>query len=227
MANSRSMKIIVLSTVAVIVLAVIGFIAFQPSSSVDSGVVYDTSPESDGQPIKGELDASVTITEFGDYKCPSCKAWEEDILPLLEEEYIDTGQVNLVHINTPFHGEESGLASLASESVWENHPEAFWQFHQAIYSEQPEVQNHDEAWITLEKLIEIANSVEEPIDLEVLATDIVEQTYVDNVQEDIAMLEQYEVEFTPTIMVDNIKVEDPFDYDVITQLIEEKLEERE
>ncbi|OAB44747.1 hypothetical protein PGLA_04860 [Paenibacillus glacialis] len=66
------------------------------------------------------------MIEFGDYKCPSCKAWSEHLYPQLMKEYVDTSKVKFAYINVLFHGEESELASLAVESVFDQDPEAFW-----------------------------------------------------------------------------------------------------
>ncbi|MDQ0207581.1 DsbA family protein [Alkalicoccobacillus murimartini] len=221
------MKRIVLISVAVFILAVGGFLVVESISTPEvNGVEYSEAPDMEGQPIKGEADAQITITEFGDYKCPSCKAWDEEILPKLDKEFIQTGQVNLVYVNTLFHGQESGLAALASESVWANHPESFWAFHSGIYREQPDIQSHDDPWVTPETLIDVAHSLDSEIDLENLAIDMIEQTYVDYVQRDMALVEKYEVSQTPTIMVDNLKLEDPFNYEQLKKAIEQKLEER-
>ena len=221
------MKRLVLISVAVFVLAVGGFLIVQSLSTPEvNGIEFNDTPDTEGQPVKGETGAPVTITEFGDYKCPSCKAWDEDILPMLDEEFIQTGQVKLVYINTLFHGQESGLAALASESVWANHPESFWEFHSGVYREQPATQNHDEPWVTPETLIDVAHSIDADINLEVLATDMINQTYLNQVQQDMALVDTYNVSQTPSIMVNNIKLDDPFDYEQIKRAIEQKLEER-
>ncbi|WP_420831212.1 thioredoxin domain-containing protein [Paenibacillus lignilyticus] len=34
----------------------------------------------------------MSIVEFGDFKCPSCKAWGEQLYPKLKEAYIDRGK---------------------------------------------------------------------------------------------------------------------------------------
>lgn len=218
-----SMKKLVLLTIGII-LIVTAVVLFYPSStpSAEMGTSYDAAPSADTQPTKGEADAPVTITEFGDYKCPSCKAWDEEIFPQLEQEFIEEGDAQFVFINTPFHGEESELASLASESVWEHEPDAFWSFHEELFQQQPEVQSHDDPWVTPEKLVEVAETNDVPIDEERLASDINQQTYANRVQEDIALVEDYEVEVTPTIMVGNVKVDDPFDYEAIKELVEQQ-----
>lgn len=227
MSQLITMKRLVFISLAVFIIAICVFFIVENMVSPDiEGVTYEEAPTIEGQPLKGDSNAPVTIIEFGDYKCPSCKGWDEEILPQLEQDFIQSGEVNVVYINTLFHGAESGLAALASESVWENHPDAFWDFHSGVFAAQPQVQSHDDPWVTPEAMIDVANATDGDIDLEVLARDMVEQTYIDRVRTDMELVDEYEVTQTPTIMVDNIKLNDPFNYEQLKLAIEQQLEER-
>jgi protein-disulfide isomerase len=44
----------------------------------------------DDDPQLGNSDAKVTIIEFGDYQCPSCRAFWRETLPRIKKEYVDT-----------------------------------------------------------------------------------------------------------------------------------------
>lgn len=156
---------------------------------------------------------------------PACKVWDETIFPQLKAEYIDSNKVNYAYINTLFHGEESALAALASESVWNEHPDSFWAFHKEIFNQQPASQNHDDAWVTPEKLIDIAIAADEEIELEQLANDMINQTYADNVIADQELVEEYDITLTPSIIINGTMLDDPFDYEHIKEVIEEALEE--
>ncbi|WP_054709354.1 DsbA family protein [Bacillus sp. JCM 19041] len=214
-------KILIWITLAIALVAVI-VVIFLNQSQVDVEIAeeHQQTPSIEGQPILGEADAPVTVIEFGDYKCPSCKAWDETVFPLLKEEYIDTGIVNFVHINTPFHGEESILAALASESMWHQNEDDFWEYHKEIYQNQPPTQQHDEPWITQEKLIDIASSINSDINLEQLANDIENESYMDNVLIDMELVEEFGVTQTPTIMVNHYQLNNPFEYEHLVRLIE-------
>jgi len=56
-------------------------------------------PPVTNQPTLGETNAPIVITEFGDYKCPACKAWGEQIFPQLQKDYIDSGKVKFSYVN--------------------------------------------------------------------------------------------------------------------------------
>src|SRR5210317_2199400 len=41
-------------------------------------------------PFKGKVDAPITVVEYSDYQCPFCARNYRDVMPILQEEYIDT-----------------------------------------------------------------------------------------------------------------------------------------
>jgi protein-disulfide isomerase len=45
----------------------------------------------------GDSDAPVTMIEYASLTCPHCAAFHADVLPLIKENFIDTGQVRLVY----------------------------------------------------------------------------------------------------------------------------------
>jgi len=51
--------------------------------------------------ILGDKNAKVTIIDYSSFSCPGCAMFHNDILPLLEKEYIDTGKVKLIFRNYP------------------------------------------------------------------------------------------------------------------------------
>ncbi len=178
-----------------------------------------------GQPSIGEKNAPVTVVEFGDFKCPACKAWGETVYPKLVEEYIETGKVKFSFVNVLFHGKESTLASIAAESVFERNPAVYWEFHQAMFDAQP-AGNHDAQWVTPEKILEIASAFPE-IDQTLLKEDIEQQTTMESVNVDEALVRETGISLTPTIVINGRMMEDPFDYEAIKTAIETETKEKD
>jgi len=83
---------------------------------------------------RGESNAPVTMIEFGDYQCPSCKRFEETIAAQVEETYIATGRVRLEFRNMAFLGDESIIAAAAAECA--NEQDAFWPYHDKLFEQQ-------------------------------------------------------------------------------------------
>jgi protein-disulfide isomerase len=49
----------------------------------------------------GRADAPVTIVEFSSLTCPHCAAFEQNVFPMLQSQYIDTGKVRFVSREFP------------------------------------------------------------------------------------------------------------------------------
>ncbi|GAB3797650.1 DsbA family protein [Virgibacillus kimchii] len=221
--NNSPFKFVVIITLVVVAVIIALVVITNNNSESDEETTIDKQPPIDGQPTLGDSEAPVTVVEFGDFKCPACKVWGEDIFPQLVSDYVDTGKVKFSYINVLFHGEESELGSLAAESVYKQNPDAYWEFHEALFNEQPS-ENHDSSWITTEKLIEIADGVS-GIDTESLKSAIESNSEMDEVNKDSALVSEFEVQFTPTIMVNETIIEEPFNYEAITDAIENALED--
>ncbi len=50
----------------------------------------------DGEPFIGNVNAPVTIAYWYDYQCPFCKRNEEETMPQIVKNYVDTGKVKIV-----------------------------------------------------------------------------------------------------------------------------------
>lgn len=157
--KSKSSRTLVLYTLVVIVIFGALFVMNQAGEKKENNTELQAeAPSISGQPIAGSEGAKVSIVEFGDYKCPSCKAWGELVWPQLKSDYIDTGVASFAYVNTLFHGEESRLAAQASEAMYISAPDRFWEFHKALFDEQPNTE-HDNLWVTESKVLEVAQAV--------------------------------------------------------------------
>ncbi len=224
----NSKKMVMLTSVFIVAIVAIVFLLNKEDKSNQSNQTNTNGehPPTEQQPTLGNADATVSIVEFGDYKCPACKAWGEQVFPQLEEEFIKTGKAKFSYINVLFHGKESALAALASESVFKQDPESFWAYHNAVFAAQPATQEHDNQWVTPEKLIELAKENVPNIDLKQLEENINNEGTIEEVKKDDDLVKEFNVEVTPTIIINGVMLEDPFDYEAIVSLIEAELEKK-
>jgi protein-disulfide isomerase len=215
--KSATMKYLVMITLAIVILLVA--IVVLTNKSQDKDEILENHPSTANQPLIGEENASVSVVEFGDFKCPACKAWGESVYPQLKEDFIDTGKANFSYINTEFHGKESTLGALAAESILKNDPDSYWDFHKELFKEQPG-DNHDAQWITVEKLVEVAQKTTD-VHIDQFSQDIEQQTFMEEVNTDSSLVEDFNIQKTPTIIINGTMLEDPYDYERIKSLIEE------
>jgi len=106
----------------------------QPTQSAGPQIIQVSL---DDDPVKGDPDAPITIVEFSDFQCPFCKRFHETTLPLIQENYIDTGKVKFVYRDFPLesiHPNGAIPAAVASECADEQG--MFWQYHDKIFQNQ-------------------------------------------------------------------------------------------
>lgn len=190
------------------------FITRDNNKSVVSNAVAETVWRSD-QPTIGNVNAPVTIVEFADYKCPACKQWGEVILPKLKTDYIDTNKVKLQYVNVMFHGKESTLASIAAETVFQDSPKIYWEFHKALYKNQ-------EKKFTKESIIEISDNIK-GVNSSKVKTNLNSKNKHPEVERDYEIGKDHDIKETPTIFVNNLQVNDSFDYAALKKIIEKEL----
>ncbi len=110
-------------------------------------------------PVLGTDTATVTIIEVGDYQCHMCKRWFEETRPLIVENYINTGKVNLVFVDMPFLGSDSIPASEASYCA--DDQGKYWEYHSALFQYQQEI---DDGWASANRLQAIAFNLDLDMD---------------------------------------------------------------
>ena len=106
-------------------------------------------------PVLGSDTATITIIEVGDYQCHMCKLWFEETRPLIVENYIKTGKVNLVFMYMPFLGSDSIPASEATYCA--DDQGKYWEYHSMLFRYQEEI---DDGWANANRLQAIAFSLD-------------------------------------------------------------------
>jgi len=85
-------------------------------------------------PSMGPVDAKITLIEFGDFECPSCRQLDlilRDLLPKHPEIRLVFKHFPLTNIH-PW----AMTAAIASQCAYQQNPTAFWKIHDAIYDAQ-------------------------------------------------------------------------------------------
>ncbi len=90
-------------------------------------------------PAFGPAGAPVTIVEFGDLECPSCRAEAPVLRQLLPELY--PGKVRVVFKDYPLESIHpwARAASIAGRCVFQQNKDAFWKFYDWDYENQDDI----------------------------------------------------------------------------------------
>jgi len=89
----------------------------------------------DDDPMLGDANAKVTIVEFSDFECPFCGVFARNTLPLIKQNYIDTGKVRFVFRNYIVHP----AAHLAAEAAYcanEQGNDKYWAYNEKLFQNQ-------------------------------------------------------------------------------------------
>ncbi len=203
-----------LVTLAAIALLAIGVVIFtslkgsKPEFPDFKQVAVDFSPDGfneEEQPYLGDKNAPIKIVEFSDYKCPACKRWNEEVLPALKREYLDTGKAVLYYVDYPFLAPDSNLAALAGETLYQQDEDYFWVYHQRMSEFQG---RKDETWATKEFILDLIRTYIPEADLKKFEEDLDNRTYSTNIKKDLLLVEHYQVRGTPTVFINGKEVED-------------------
>lgn len=129
----KEIKILLGIAVIVIIAALIGANYYR--SSVESQrqpVTADSRLVRPDSPTLGAADAPVTIVEFYDPECESCRAFYPTVKKILKEY---DGRVRLVMRYMPLHS-NSTLAATVTEAAGEQGK--YWQMQEMLFQRQPE-----------------------------------------------------------------------------------------
>jgi len=95
----------------------------------------------DDDPVKGDPNAPLTIIEFSDFQCPFCARFYSQTLPLLEENYIDTGKVKLVFKDLPLDRLHPNARATHIAAECANEQGKFWEYHDVLFEKQSQWQS--------------------------------------------------------------------------------------
>lgn len=157
-----------------------------------------------GSPYLGNPSAPITIVDFSDFQCHLCARYVRNTEPLINETYIQTGQVALVFKHLPNRGFDSMGAHLAAQCT--NEQGKFWQFHKILYEYQ---QGIDSGWVNEDNLKKFASQVP-GLDIVQFNSCFDAQTYKEFIDSDVKLANSQGFFDTPSfIIVNSIDGSDP------------------
>lgn len=240
MANKNSNGNIIFAMIAImiVVVGVVLLIVFGGGGEEKEDGLFDRTVKADelsddtkDNPTNKKDDAKVQVIEFGDFKCPACKAFETNFMDQIEEDYINKGEVEYRFVNAPFHGEGSELGAASAHAVNKVAPDAYWDFHRALFEAQPDDHDgqNDTEWLTQE----VVDKAIKDLDIDKSKKDEILKLVKDRnseahkkMKKDADLTQKYKVEMTPTVVVNGKVLSDPMDYEKVSKAIDEAVEKK-
>jgi protein-disulfide isomerase len=172
-----------------IFLAIVVVIVAEQSG--DGSYNNDEVLERDYSPSMGNNDAKVTIVEFFDPACETCKSFHPFVKRLMQK---NPGKIRLVLRYTPLHKGSDDVARFLEATRLQG---KFWQSLDAIYEAQPIWASHHNP--QPEKLWELLDYV--GLDLNKVRHDMQSATIAQRLQQDIDDARALQVTKTPGFFV--------------------------
>ena len=109
-----------------------------------------------GSPILGNIDAPLTLVEFGDYQCSFCKKHFVQTHDLIMKNYVATGNVKILFKDMIVtSGEGSMKAAHAAHCAKDQG--MFWKYHYMLYNNW---EGENTGWITDDSLNKFASNID-------------------------------------------------------------------
>ncbi len=184
-----------------------------------AAAVADDAPQFDpddswglaGAPLKGSPNGLVTLVEFSDFECPFCSRVNPTMAQLLEAEEF-AGNLRIVFKQMPlsFHANAhvAAQASLAAHAQGK-----FWEYHDILFENQRA--------LTRPQLEGYAEQL--GLDMEAFRAALDNETYKEQVDEDIAVAGRLGIRGTPNFMINGRQVTGAVPYEQFATAVREEL----
>jgi protein-disulfide isomerase len=169
-------------------------------------------------PVMGSADAPVTMIEYSAYLCPYCRMFAMETLPLIEEEYIDTGKVKFMFRDFPVHGESEVALAMVTECAADQGK--FWEMQAYLWEGYDEWSQSQDILATFQEKAEDLG-----MDTEVFTSCLQEGTVVDRIVEDYNIAVQDGIEATPSFLINGIQIRGAQPFEEFQRVIDAALEE--
>lgn len=167
-----------------------------PVSQAVRALTAPVGQTADGYWYKGQADAPVTVTVFGDFQCPSCLAAYQRIEGGIDQNYVATGKITFVFHDfpLPMHPNAVPAAQAARAAGAQG---KFWAMHDLLYARQTE-------WSDSSDAMKIFRAYAGELGLDQGAFDsaVDNKTYASAIDAAVADGNKQGINATPTYLVD-------------------------
>jgi protein-disulfide isomerase len=164
-------------------------------------------PMVDGRAM-GNPQAPVVIEVYSDFQCPMCKVFSDETELKIATNYVSSGDVYYIYRHFPFlddqsAGKESDQSANASMCAAEQG--RFWDYHDILFANW---NGENEGSFNDKRLIAFADTL--GLKMDQFEQCFNENTYLDEINDDLTKGRQLNVTGTPTVFVNGVAVRKGF-----------------
>jgi len=206
---------------------ILGLFSAFPCAALDDRATAQQSADAAlaAQPVSlpdmalGSADAPVTIIEFSSLTCPHCAAFEQNVFPMLQSQYINTGKVRFVSREFPLDLKATSGSMLARCAANGDAPKYFEVVDMLFKRQEGLVEN------TLETMNDIGKHF--GMDEEAVTNCVKTQPLLDKISADQKFaFEQLKVDATPYFFVNGARLRGSMSFEELEQKIKPLLKKR-
>lgn len=157
--------------------------------------------------VRGEPGAELELVMFGDFQCPFCLG-AQSVLRRVRERLGDRLRFGFRHLPIPEKHPLALIAAEASEAAAAQG--SFWEFHDALYAEQPK--------LSRETILRVAADLD--LDADRIAADLDAQTHLPRIERDLASAEASGATGTPSFYVNGAHFTGAYDAGSLVEALE-------
>src|SRR5687768_8535981 len=158
----------------------------------------------------GPEDAPITIVEFGDFQCPFCRRWHEEVYEPLLASY--PGQIRVVYRHLPLTSIHPDAFSAAEAAMCAGEQDAFWQYHEKLFSSE-----------TLGSQVYTQYAQELTLDITAFESCMTAHKYQEAIQTDSDFAINLGISSTPTFFINGLALVGAQPLDAFKQVIDKEL----
>jgi protein-disulfide isomerase len=166
-----------------------------------------TPPLEEIDHVRGEPGAELELVMFGDFQCPFCLG-AQSVLRRVRDRLGDRLRFGFRHLPIP---EKHPLALIAAEASEAAAAQGrFWEYHDALYAEQPK--------LSRETMLRIATDLD--LDADRLASELDANTHHARIERDLASAEASGATGTPSFYVNGAHFSGAYDAGSLVEALE-------
>jgi len=228
METNQNKNYLLPASILIAAVLIAGSVIYSTGAKNGSGGSSNSNPEnqaavspelSSADVILGDPKAPITMIEYSDFQCPFCGRFYSQTEPSLKEQYVKTGKVRFIYRHFAFLGPESRAAAEAAECAKDQ--SKFWEYHDAIFNAEVADGKEHNGNLNRDLFLDIAENI--GLNLGSFTSCLDSNKYAQKVADDYSGAQALGVKATPTVFVNNVKIEGALLFGQFQQVIEQLL----
>lgn len=203
---------------SIVIVALVGLFFITKKDSA-SNVTVEGDPKTilESDHVRGDKKAKVTLIEYGDFQCPACGSYYP-IIRSLEATY--AGKVNFVFRHFPLIQIHPNAFAAARAAEAAGNQGKFFEMHDRLYETQS---SWGETTANQQALFE-GYAKELGLNMDQFKKDYASSQVADRINQDLASGQQaFEINSTPSFVLNGEKITNPKDLDAFKQVLDEAI----